>query len=34
MNARADFADEDRGGRLEEDVGDEEDEVANILTLC
>lgn len=34
MDARADFTDEDRGGRLEEDVRDEEDEVANVLALC
>jgi hypothetical protein len=31
MQPGADFADEDRRGRLEDDVGGEEDEVGNVL---
>lgn len=31
MNARSDLTDEDGRGRLEDDVGDEEDQVGNVL---
>lgn len=32
MNARTDLADEDGGRRLEENVGDEEDQVGNVVS--